>query len=330
MGRQARKVHERLKWYKVMMDKEWVIKKLFSLSVSPRHNKEPYYMQNFPRELGEKIFPPVFKRPIGRPRKNRIVAHDESKRKKRCPRCHKTGHHEKSCKNPAPSKDFEESEASAMIEKGVLLNKRKHSGSIGAGNACGEMFGFSQDFVIEVLVQETHVCFIDLSYVLVFNINLNNMKQLVIGYSFSNNLARTNAFCSATKRQDGTIQQCCARNVFDEMSIRIITRIVSIVTLDSNCSSSFTDVENALKKNFKSYGAWHHRKWAVSKGNTSTVKFLLSDNHKGEQDGTMVDEGSYSTQPWLSYLCMRISRFLLCPLRECGVTGISLSGDHGS
>ena len=25
--------------------------------------------------------------------------------------------------------------------------------------------------------------------------------------------------------------------------------------------------------------------------------FLLSDNHKGEQDGTMVDEGAYSTQP---------------------------------
>nr|GEZ15515.1 hypothetical protein [Tanacetum cinerariifolium]GEZ15533.1 hypothetical protein [Tanacetum cinerariifolium] len=31
---------------------------------------------------GEKIFPSIFKRPIGRPRKNRIVAHDESKRKK--------------------------------------------------------------------------------------------------------------------------------------------------------------------------------------------------------------------------------------------------------
>ncbi|PWA59141.1 RAB geranylgeranyl transferase alpha subunit 1 [Artemisia annua] len=31
-------------------------------------------------------------------------------------------------------------------------------------------------------------------------------------------------------------------------------------------------VENALRKNFKSYGAWHHRKWVVSKGNTSTER----------------------------------------------------------
>nr|GEX06507.1 geranylgeranyl transferase type-2 subunit alpha 1 [Tanacetum cinerariifolium] len=44
-------------------------------------------------------------------------------------------------------------------------------------------------------------------------------------------------------------------------------------------------VENALKKNFKSYGAWHHRKWVVSKGNTSTEreigllnKFQVLDN----------------------------------------------------
>ncbi|XP_022872972.1 geranylgeranyl transferase type-2 subunit alpha 1-like isoform X1 [Olea europaea var. sylvestris] len=29
-------------------------------------------------------------------------------------------------------------------------------------------------------------------------------------------------------------------------------------------------VENALKKNFKSYGAWYHRKWVLSKGHSST------------------------------------------------------------
>ncbi|GAU23657.1 hypothetical protein TSUD_304320 [Trifolium subterraneum] len=28
-------------------------------------------------------------------------------------------------------------------------------------------------------------------------------------------------------------------------------------------------VENALRKNFKSYGAWHHRKWVLSKGHSS-------------------------------------------------------------
>ncbi|KAL3647743.1 hypothetical protein CASFOL_008711 [Castilleja foliolosa] len=31
-------------------------------------------------------------------------------------------------------------------------------------------------------------------------------------------------------------------------------------------------VENALKRNFKSYGAWHHRKWILSKGHSSTDK----------------------------------------------------------
>jgi geranylgeranyl transferase type-2 subunit alpha len=33
-------------------------------------------------------------------------------------------------------------------------------------------------------------------------------------------------------------------------------------------------VENALKRNFKSYGAWHHRKWILSKGHSSTDREL--------------------------------------------------------
>ncbi|MFS7974784.1 putative protein geranylgeranyltransferase type II [Helianthus anomalus] len=33
-------------------------------------------------------------------------------------------------------------------------------------------------------------------------------------------------------------------------------------------------VEIALRKNFKSYGAWHHRKWVISKGNSSTEREL--------------------------------------------------------
>lgn len=28
-------------------------------------------------------------------------------------------------------------------------------------------------------------------------------------------------------------------------------------------------VESALRQNFKSYGAWHHRKWILSKGHSS-------------------------------------------------------------
>lgn len=33
-------------------------------------------------------------------------------------------------------------------------------------------------------------------------------------------------------------------------------------------------VENALKKNFKAYGAWHHRKWVLSKGHSSSDREL--------------------------------------------------------
>lgn len=43
-------------------------------------------------------------------------------------------------------------------------------------------------------------------------------------------------------------------------------------------------VENALKKNFKSYGAWHHRKWVLSKGHSSIDNELrlLNDFQKAD------------------------------------------------
>ncbi|KAL4566092.1 hypothetical protein LXL04_030202 [Taraxacum kok-saghyz] len=43
-------------------------------------------------------------------------------------------------------------------------------------------------------------------------------------------------------------------------------------------------VENALRKNFKSYGAWHHRVWVVSKGNSSTERELKLLNMFQKQD----------------------------------------------
>ncbi|CAH1454177.1 unnamed protein product [Lactuca virosa] len=43
-------------------------------------------------------------------------------------------------------------------------------------------------------------------------------------------------------------------------------------------------VENALRKNFKSYGAWDHRKWVVSKGNSSTERELKLLNLFQKQD----------------------------------------------
>ncbi|KAI3726568.1 hypothetical protein L1987_66366 [Smallanthus sonchifolius] len=43
-------------------------------------------------------------------------------------------------------------------------------------------------------------------------------------------------------------------------------------------------VENALRKNFKSYGAWHHRKWVISKGSSSTERELRLLNLFQKQD----------------------------------------------
>ncbi|KAK1406702.1 hypothetical protein QVD17_38310 [Tagetes erecta] len=43
-------------------------------------------------------------------------------------------------------------------------------------------------------------------------------------------------------------------------------------------------VESALRKNFKSYGAWHHRKWVISKGNASTERELKLLNLFQKQD----------------------------------------------
>ncbi|XP_010439023.1 PREDICTED: geranylgeranyl transferase type-2 subunit alpha 1-like [Camelina sativa] len=50
---------------------------------------------------------------------------------------------------------------------------------------------------------------------------------------------------------------------------------LSRIESDPNSVKSILDeelrvVENALKQNFKSYGAWHHRKWVLSKGHSST------------------------------------------------------------
>ena len=65
---------------------------------------------------GKKIYPPIIKRPAGRPRKNRIKASTESKRRHKCPRCGEYGYREKTCKNPA-SKSLDPSETSKSKRK---------------------------------------------------------------------------------------------------------------------------------------------------------------------------------------------------------------------
>uniref|UniRef100_UPI001CB8F60F geranylgeranyl transferase type-2 subunit alpha 1-like n=1 Tax=Erigeron canadensis TaxID=72917 RepID=UPI001CB8F60F len=57
----------------------------------------------------------------------------------------------------------------------------------------------------------------------------------------------------------------------------------------ADCIQSIIDqelqvVESALTKNFKSYGAWNHRKWVLSKGDTSTERALGFVNQFLKQD----------------------------------------------
>nr|KAJ0199389.1 hypothetical protein LSAT_V11C600310450 [Lactuca sativa] len=61
----------------------------------------------------DKIYPPIIKRPPGRPKKNKIIAHDEPKKS---PRCGIYGHHQRTCKNPA-SQGFDEASSSKRKEQ---------------------------------------------------------------------------------------------------------------------------------------------------------------------------------------------------------------------
>ncbi|PWA84213.1 hypothetical protein CTI12_AA160260 [Artemisia annua] len=81
-------------------------KEAYALEIGPLATKDQWVRT----EAEGKIYPPVIKRPSGRPRKNRIVPNDESKRRHKCPRCSKYGHHSRTCKNPAfePSQDSNE------------------------------------------------------------------------------------------------------------------------------------------------------------------------------------------------------------------------------
>lgn len=49
-------------------------------------------------------------------------------------------------------------------------------------------------------------------------------------------------------------------------------------------TQELTLVENALKRNYKSYGAWHHRKWVLSKGHSATDRELRLLNLYQKQD----------------------------------------------
>ncbi|KAD1664215.1 hypothetical protein E3N88_42479 [Mikania micrantha] len=63
---------------------------------------------------------------------------------------------------------------------------------------------------------------------------------------------------------------------------RRLTRKIQIIK--SIIDEELRVVEIALRKNYKSYGAWHHRKWVLSKGNSSTERELKLLNLFQKQD----------------------------------------------
>lgn len=81
-------------------------KEAYAFEINPLPGKDQWMKKD-----GEKIYPPILKRPAGRPKKNRIKASDEPKRRHKCPRCGQYGHREKTCKNTA-SQDLDPKETS--------------------------------------------------------------------------------------------------------------------------------------------------------------------------------------------------------------------------
>ncbi|KAL4587087.1 hypothetical protein LXL04_011737 [Taraxacum kok-saghyz] len=73
------------------------VKEAYAFEIAPMPG-----MDQWMQKEGDKIYPPIIKRPVGRPKKNRIQSAGESKRRHKCPRCGEYGHREKTCKNPAP------------------------------------------------------------------------------------------------------------------------------------------------------------------------------------------------------------------------------------
>ncbi|XP_038880504.1 uncharacterized protein LOC120072166 [Benincasa hispida] len=51
-------------------------------------------------DVGVNVLPPIVKRPVGRPRKQRILSIGEKKRSSKCSRCHRRGHNCRTCKFP--------------------------------------------------------------------------------------------------------------------------------------------------------------------------------------------------------------------------------------
>ncbi|CAH1419725.1 unnamed protein product [Lactuca virosa] len=102
-------------------------KEAYAFKITPMSGKDQWIKKD-----GEKIYPPLMKRPSGRPKKNRIKPSDEPKRRHKCSRCGEYGHREKTCKNPS-SQSIDQSETSTSTRK--RGTKTKSGGSLGVSGS---------------------------------------------------------------------------------------------------------------------------------------------------------------------------------------------------
>ncbi|KAI4306917.1 hypothetical protein L6164_030157 [Bauhinia variegata] len=103
------------------------------------------------------------------------------------------------------------------------------------------------------------------------------------------------------------MRQLCQRKLKKIRSQLAVEHYLSQSHSDPDSVKSIFDeelkvVENALRQNFKSYGAWHHRKWVQSKGYLSIDNELRSRRLILEISMHGTTEGQ-NFHPFISYLC---------------------------
>nr|GEX57281.1 hypothetical protein [Tanacetum cinerariifolium]GEY37930.1 hypothetical protein [Tanacetum cinerariifolium] len=93
---------EHIEWHEPFVEQlQETISDEYALEVATMPGKDKWVHL----QTEDKIYPPVIKHPIGRPRKKRIAVADEPKKRHRCKECGGYGHRQNSCKNPSAESD---------------------------------------------------------------------------------------------------------------------------------------------------------------------------------------------------------------------------------
>ncbi|PWA56031.1 transposase, MuDR, MULE transposase domain protein [Artemisia annua] len=100
-------------------------KEAYALEIAPVPDKDEW----LDIQSAVKIYPPIIKRPSGRPRKNRIIAAGEqTKRRHKCSKCGGSGHHPQTCKNAQSQGSEPYQPSTSKRKRGKKTEARKNSG----------------------------------------------------------------------------------------------------------------------------------------------------------------------------------------------------------